>query len=70
MLALGIIIPILPKLIEGFVDNDIANAARIRGALGFAMFGAATHALTTQLVAADQQASCRARRRARRACPS
>ena len=27
MLALGVIIPILPKLIESFVDNDTANAA-------------------------------------------
>ena len=34
MLALGIIIPILPKLIEGFVDNDTANAARIFGLFG------------------------------------
>jgi MFS transporter, DHA1 family, tetracycline resistance protein len=30
-LALGVIIPILPKLIESFVDNDTANAARIFG---------------------------------------
>jgi MFS transporter, DHA1 family, tetracycline resistance protein len=36
MLALGIIIPILPKLIEGFVDNDTANAARIFGLFGTA----------------------------------
>jgi len=35
-LALGIIIPILPKLIEGFVDNDTANAARIFGLFGTA----------------------------------
>lgn len=34
MLALGIIIPILPKLIEGFVNNDTANAARIFGLFG------------------------------------
>ncbi|HEX7924241.1 MAG TPA: tetracycline resistance MFS efflux pump, partial [Bradyrhizobium sp.] len=34
MLALGIIIPILPKLIEGFVSNDTANAARIFGVFG------------------------------------
>ncbi|MCC8974663.1 MFS transporter [Bradyrhizobium sp. Cham227] len=34
MLALGIIIPILPKLIEGFVNNDTANAARIFGVFG------------------------------------
>ncbi|KJC50982.1 MFS transporter [Bradyrhizobium sp. LTSP885] len=34
MLALGIIIPILPKLIEGFVDNDTANAARVFGLFG------------------------------------
>jgi DHA1 family tetracycline resistance protein-like MFS transporter len=35
-LALGIIIPILPKLIEGFVDNDTASAARIFGLFGTA----------------------------------
>jgi DHA1 family tetracycline resistance protein-like MFS transporter len=35
-LALGLIIPILPKLIEGFVDNDTANAARIFGLFGTA----------------------------------
>ncbi|MBI5319197.1 MAG: TCR/Tet family MFS transporter [Bradyrhizobium sp.] len=36
MLALGVIIPILPKLIESFVDNDTANAARIFGLFGTA----------------------------------
>ena len=36
MLALGVIVPILPKLIEGFVDNDTANAARIFGLFGTA----------------------------------
>src|SRR5712671_3984451 len=35
-LALGVIIPLLPKLIESFVDNDTANAARI-----FDLFGTA-----------------------------
>src|SRR5207244_9902058 len=35
-LALGVIIPILPKLIESFVDNDTANAARIYGLFGTA----------------------------------
>ena len=35
-LALGVIIPILPKLIESFVDNDTANAARIFGLFGTA----------------------------------
>jgi DHA1 family tetracycline resistance protein-like MFS transporter len=35
-LALGIIIPILPKLIESFVKNDTANAARIFGLFGTA----------------------------------
>jgi DHA1 family tetracycline resistance protein-like MFS transporter len=35
-LALGIIIPILPKLIESFVNNDTANAARIFGLFGTA----------------------------------
>ena len=35
-LALGIIIPILPKLVESFVDNDTANAARIFGLFGTA----------------------------------
>jgi DHA1 family tetracycline resistance protein-like MFS transporter len=29
MLALGLIMPILPKLVESFVDNDTASAARI-----------------------------------------
>jgi MFS transporter, DHA1 family, tetracycline resistance protein len=33
-LALGIIIPILPKLIESFVNNDAASAARIFGLFG------------------------------------
>jgi len=28
MLALGVIMPILPKLIESFVGNDTAHAAR------------------------------------------
>jgi DHA1 family tetracycline resistance protein-like MFS transporter len=35
-LALGIIIPILPKLIESFVDNDTATAARYFGLFGTA----------------------------------
>jgi MFS transporter, DHA1 family, tetracycline resistance protein len=35
-LALGVIIPILPKLIESFVNNDTANAARIFGLFGTA----------------------------------
>jgi MFS transporter, DHA1 family, tetracycline resistance protein len=36
MLALGIVIPILPKLIESFVENDTASAARIFGLFGTA----------------------------------
>src|SRR3954447_17999538 len=36
MLALGLIMPILPKLVEGFVDNDTASAARIFGLFGTA----------------------------------
>jgi DHA1 family tetracycline resistance protein-like MFS transporter len=36
MLALGIVIPILPKLIESFVDNDTASAAGIFGLFGTA----------------------------------
>ena len=36
MLALGLIIPILPKLVESFVDNDTADAARIFGLFGTA----------------------------------
>ena len=36
MLALGLIMPILPKLIESFVDNDTASAARIFGLFGTA----------------------------------
>lgn len=31
MLALGLILPVLPKLIENFVGNDTANAAKIYG---------------------------------------
>ena len=33
-LALGVMIPILPKLVESFVDNDTASAARIFGLFG------------------------------------
>jgi DHA1 family tetracycline resistance protein-like MFS transporter len=33
-LALGVVIPILPKLIESFVNNDTADAARIFGLFG------------------------------------
>ncbi|MGZ5875446.1 MAG: TCR/Tet family MFS transporter [Bradyrhizobium sp.] len=36
MLALGLIIAILPKLVESFVDNDTARAARIFGLFGTA----------------------------------
>ena len=36
MFALGIILPVLPKLIESFVDNDTASAARIFGLFGTA----------------------------------
>jgi len=36
MLAVGVIIPILPRLVESFVDNDTANAARIFGLFGTA----------------------------------
>src|SRR5689334_14085833 len=36
MLALGLIIPILPKLVESFVENDTARAARIFGLFGTA----------------------------------
>jgi MFS transporter, DHA1 family, tetracycline resistance protein len=36
MLAFGIVIPILPKLVESFVDNDTAQAARIFGLFGTA----------------------------------
>jgi DHA1 family tetracycline resistance protein-like MFS transporter len=35
-LALGVIIPILPKLVESFVDNDTASAAKIFGLFGTA----------------------------------
>ena len=34
MLALGVVIPILPKLIESFVGNDTASAARFFGLFG------------------------------------
>ena len=36
MLALGLIMPILPKLVESFVDNDTASAAKIFGVFGTA----------------------------------
>jgi DHA1 family tetracycline resistance protein-like MFS transporter len=36
MLAFGIVIPILPKLVESFVANDTARAARIFGLFGTA----------------------------------
>ena len=36
MLALGLIMPILPKLVESFVANDTADAARIIGLFGTA----------------------------------
>jgi DHA1 family tetracycline resistance protein-like MFS transporter len=36
MFALGLIAPVLPKLVESFVDNDTANAARIFGLFGTA----------------------------------
>jgi MFS transporter, DHA1 family, tetracycline resistance protein len=36
MLALGMVIPILPKLIESFVNNDTASAAGIFGLFGTA----------------------------------
>lgn len=36
MLALGVIMPILPKLVESFVGNDTARAARIFGVFGTA----------------------------------
>jgi DHA1 family tetracycline resistance protein-like MFS transporter len=36
VLALGLIVPILPKLVESFVDNDTAQAARIFGLFGTA----------------------------------
>src|SRR5258707_14524497 len=36
MLALGVILPILPKLVESFVDNDTATAAQIFGLFGTA----------------------------------
>jgi MFS transporter, DHA1 family, tetracycline resistance protein len=35
-LALGVIVPILPKLVASFVDNDTASAARIFGLFGTA----------------------------------
>jgi len=36
MLALGIIVPVLPKLIVAFEGGDVAHAARIVGIFGFA----------------------------------
>ena len=36
MLAFGLVVPILPKLVESFVDNDTARAARIFGLFGTA----------------------------------
>jgi MFS transporter, DHA1 family, tetracycline resistance protein len=37
MLAFGLVVPILPKLVESFVDNDTARAARIFGLFGRAL---------------------------------
>jgi DHA1 family tetracycline resistance protein-like MFS transporter len=34
MLALGVVIPVLPKLVESFVGGDIAHAAKIVGLMG------------------------------------
>ena len=36
MFALGLVLPILPKLVESFVDNDTASAAEIFGLFGTA----------------------------------
>src|SRR6202795_5151499 len=36
MFALGLILPILPKLVESFVNNDTARAAEIFGVFGTA----------------------------------
>jgi MFS transporter, DHA1 family, tetracycline resistance protein len=36
MFALGVIMPVLPKLVQSFVDNDTASAARIFGLFGTA----------------------------------
>src|ERR1700761_851694 len=36
MFALGLIMPVLPKLVESFVENDTASAARIFGLFGTA----------------------------------
>ena len=36
MVGFGIVIPVLPKLVESFVDNDTASAARIFGLFGTA----------------------------------
>ena len=36
MLSIGMILPILPKLIESFADNNTADAARIYGLFGTA----------------------------------
>src|SRR5262245_28063808 len=36
MLALGIIIPVLPKLVEGFMGGDTARAAEVFGVFGIA----------------------------------
>src|ERR1700709_88838 len=36
MLALGVMIPVLPKLIVAFEHGDMANAAGVAGVFGFA----------------------------------
>jgi DHA1 family tetracycline resistance protein-like MFS transporter len=36
MFALGVVMPVLPKLVESFLDNDTASAARIFGLFGTA----------------------------------
>ena len=50
MLALGIIIPVLPKLVVAFEGGDVAHAARIVGVFGFAW--AAMQFLASPLVGA------------------
>jgi MFS transporter, DHA1 family, tetracycline resistance protein len=36
MFALGVVLPVLPKLVESFLDNDTASAARVFGLFGTA----------------------------------
>ena len=60
MMALGIVIPVLPKLVESFLDNDTAAAAR-----WFGLFGTVVGADAVPLLAAARRAVGPVRAKAR-----